>query len=715
MLEKKRTIGLALTKAISSIVMLLLFVFGSGTLHAQKFLGNVLDGFVPITPAFTQYWNQVTPGNAGKWGSTEPSRDNYNWSGMDQTYNFANQNGFLFKGHTLIWGSQQPNWIGSLSQTEQRAEIEEWIRDYFIRYPGTDMIDVVNEPLHAPPTQYLNALGGSGATGWDWVITAFQLARQYAPSGCKLILNDYGIISSTTAANDLMNIVNILNSRGLIDGIGIQCHAFNMDNVSTSTMTQVLGILDNAGLPIYVSELDMRGNDQQQLQRYQEKFPIFWNDPDIAGITIWGYYEGFVWLEGSHLLNSNGTERPALTWLMNFVGGSNPGGGDQVWLEAECGSVGSLWSASSSGSASNGQYVTIQPGNNSTGSAPGNANGHINYNFNISSGGNYTLWARVIAPNGNDDSFWVRMDGGIWNNWNNIAPGSTSWTWDDVTTYNLSSGNHTLTIAYREDGAQLDKLYLASSGAPAGTGSAASNCGGNNPSTYYQLQNRATGLFLDGMGRTVNGDPCGQYASTTHVNAQWELIDVGAGYRQLRNRGTGLLLDGMGRTTNGSDCGQYANTTHVNSHWSVQQFDGNYYRLQNRGTGLYLDGMGRTTNGAACGQWANTTHPNAQWQLINVSATLARAALPETSQQMKRTATPTVFYPNPVHETLNIQREKEDESAVARIFTISGQLILNEHLPDIDNTINVTDLAQGVYLLEVITPSCVKRSKLIKK
>ncbi|MBN2610235.1 MAG: T9SS type A sorting domain-containing protein, partial [Bacteroidales bacterium] len=37
---------------------------------------------------------------------------------------------------------------------------------------------------------------------------------------------------------------------------------------------------------------------------------------------------------------------------------------------------------------------------------------------------------------------------------------------------------------------------------------------------------RATGLFLDGMGRTGNGDACGQWANTTHVNSQWSLVSI---------------------------------------------------------------------------------------------------------------------------------------------------------------------------------------------
>ena len=45
----------------------------------------------------------------------------------------------------IVWGSQQPSWIGGLSQGEQRAEVEEWIRLFCERYPQTQLIDVVND------------------------------------------------------------------------------------------------------------------------------------------------------------------------------------------------------------------------------------------------------------------------------------------------------------------------------------------------------------------------------------------------------------------------------------------------------------------------------------------------------------------------------------------------------------------------------------------
>lgn len=51
----------------------------------------------------------------------------------------------------------------------------------------------------------------------------------------------------------------------------------------------------------------------------EEQFTMFWNHPKIVGITYWGYIVGKTWRNGTGLMSSSGTERPALTWLKDFV------------------------------------------------------------------------------------------------------------------------------------------------------------------------------------------------------------------------------------------------------------------------------------------------------------------------------------------------------------------------------------------------------------
>ncbi len=298
-----------------------------------KFLGNVYSN--SQVPGFEQYWNQVTPENAGKWGSVEGTRDQMNWGTLDASYQFAKTHGFPFRFHVLVWGNQQPGWIAALPQDEQLAEIEEWFRAVAERYPEMEYVEVVNEPLHDPPDGpgdggYMEALGGTGATGWDWVLTAFRMARDIFPSTTKLMINDYGILGSTQNARRYAEIVELLKAEDLIDVIGVQGHAFSTR--PGAPLTPVLDILAETELPIMVTEMDVDGNpnmeprvsraasDQTQLEAMQRIFPALWSHPSVIGITLWGWRPG-LWRQEqeAYLVRENGAERPALEFIRTYL------------------------------------------------------------------------------------------------------------------------------------------------------------------------------------------------------------------------------------------------------------------------------------------------------------------------------------------------------------------------------------------------------------
>jgi endo-1,4-beta-xylanase len=293
----------------------------------SKFIGNI---YSPSQwPGFTKYWNQVTPENAGKWGSVEKYRDNMSWANLDAAYRAAKDHNMPFRMHVLVWGNQQPSWIENLSLTEKREEIQEWFEAVAARYPDIDWIEVVNEPLHDPPNQsgngggnYCDALGGSGETGWDWVLKAFRYARNAFPD-TRLALNEYNIVNSPENTNRYLEIIELLRKDSLIDAIGVQAHAFSL-NTSPATLTANLNKLAATGLPIYVTELDIDGpTDQDQLVQYRQIFPVFWNHPSVQGITLWGYRPG-MWRtsQKAYLIQTDGKERPALQWLRAYVNGT---------------------------------------------------------------------------------------------------------------------------------------------------------------------------------------------------------------------------------------------------------------------------------------------------------------------------------------------------------------------------------------------------------
>jgi endo-1,4-beta-xylanase len=288
----------------------------------SKFVGNVI-GNAGIRTDFTNYWNQVTAENAGKWGSVEGTQGNYNWTSLDNIYNYAVANNFPYKHHTLVWGQQYPGFVATIDSASLYTEIENWIKLTGQKYPKADMVDVVNEPLHSftgNATNLVKALGGGGTTGWDWVIKAFELARKYWSPTTKLLLNDYNIINSSTATTNYIKIINVLKVRKLIDGIGIQAHSFEVVGPTTSTLKSNLDLLAATGIPIYITEFDINlADNDNQLQKYQTIFPVLYEHPGVVGITLWGYVIDYMWQADAYLIDARKAERPALKWLRNYL------------------------------------------------------------------------------------------------------------------------------------------------------------------------------------------------------------------------------------------------------------------------------------------------------------------------------------------------------------------------------------------------------------
>ena len=293
-----------------------------------RFVGNALSSYIPVYSNFSKHWNQVTPGNAGKWGSVQGDSSYYDWTWLDAIYNYALNNSFPFKDHCLIWGAQQPNWITGLDSAQQRAWVEKWIDTVGARYGSMSMVDVVNEPFHQPPS-YMHALGDSGTTGWDWVVTAFTWARQYTSHGTKLILNEYNVLQDNAVTTRYLALIDTLRVRGLIDAIGVQGHYFEFKGsgytYDKATLKYNLDRLVATGLPVYISEFDINeANDSTQLANYKIYFPLFWETPGVKGITLWGYVQGDMWKVDAYLIRSDGTERPALKWLRKYIASPLP-------------------------------------------------------------------------------------------------------------------------------------------------------------------------------------------------------------------------------------------------------------------------------------------------------------------------------------------------------------------------------------------------------
>jgi hypothetical protein len=152
-----------------------------------------------------------------------------------------------------------------------------------------------------------------------------------------------------------------------------------------------------------------------------------------------------------------------------------PIGTERMYFEAECSVVGEDWQILYDADASNEGYVMVDPTLESTVEAPADSAGAVYVTFTSHQSTNYNIFARLNCPTANDDSYWVKLDDGDFLMVNGL--GTTGWQWLKLLEDSIGAGVHTLTIAYRENGAKLDKICITDfPDAPTTIGNNVLNC-----------------------------------------------------------------------------------------------------------------------------------------------------------------------------------------------------------------------------------------------
>lgn len=165
-----------------------------------------------------------------------------------------------------------------------------------------------------------------------------------------------------------------------------------------------------------------------------------------------------------------------------------------AYIETECpdGASGSYASQQTSIAGFSGAGYVRSAGNTTAATFNNTSTDRATYTFKAYRHGTFVPWFRVNTNNsGADDSFFYRIDGGSWITVNDIPAGS-GWRWVSAPGQYMGPGNHTLEIANREDGLNIDKfgMLIDGSAAPTGLGGAAYNC----PTPlYFESECRTSG------------------------------------------------------------------------------------------------------------------------------------------------------------------------------------------------------------------------------
>lgn len=504
-----------------------------------KFLGNITTGG-QIRSDMGTYWNQITSENGCKWGSIHTlsngnsGTSKFAWDNYDKcegAYKWAKEKpGRHFKFHALVWGSQYPSFLckaknPSITVEKTKQYITEWFDAVAAKFPDLEYIDVVNEAIYSgnnyhsgyqlPATgaegvstddkscggsYIIEALGGdrivNGKHQYDFITTAFKMARERWPKAV-LIYNDYNTMK--WQKNEGIELVQTIIKNGApVDAYGQQAHDA-ADFPTAEAFSKVLTeIHDAVKIPLFITEYDVGADDNTQKNIISNQIPFLWETPWIAGITIWGYINGSTWRQNTGIMNSNGTDRPAMTWLKQYMaqnlskGQNNTTFGTVVEPEPQTPFGGKAWAIPGKIEAENFDVPGVGSGNDSYSDTDASNNGDsdyrkgtgvdiknaasgraigwfaqdewLEYTVNVAETGTYTMYAAVASDKG--ATFKLSMDGKDITEGVSVPPASKKEAVEGEEDYgdyykvsanvNLTKGTHILRITSVEPWFDID-------------------------------------------------------------------------------------------------------------------------------------------------------------------------------------------------------------------------------------------------------------------
>jgi GH35 family endo-1,4-beta-xylanase len=296
---------------------------GTTPLREEAAKKDILIGSGAINPAYlddsqfaavlAEQFNSLSPENEMKWSFINPTVGHYNWDTLDRLVKFAEANDMVVKGHGLISGCCNPDYVLNITNpTAMRAALTTHFNALLHRYHGKmDRWDVVTEAIKTqgggldPNNDFYKVLGPG------FIAEAFRIAHAADPTA-RLFINENLVESLPEKRQDLYNLVSALVADGVpIDGVALQMHITEVAPMP-GVLTDMVNSYRALGLETTIAELDVHTlNETLQTEIYGAVISEAL-DAGITDISFWGFTDkhAYTWLPGAKPLMFDEYYRP---------------------------------------------------------------------------------------------------------------------------------------------------------------------------------------------------------------------------------------------------------------------------------------------------------------------------------------------------------------------------------------------------------------------
>ncbi|ADG76419.1 Endo-1,4-beta-xylanase [Cellulomonas flavigena DSM 20109] len=288
-----------------------------------------------------EQFSSVTHENQLKWEFVRPTRDEFRFEGADAVIEFAEENGQVVRGHTLLWHSQNPRWLtsGEFTDDEMRALLQEHIATVVGRYKGRIVHwDVANEIFDDSGVLRTEENPFLARFGTDIVADALRWAHEADPDAV-LYLNDFNVESIGRKSDAYYALAQELLAQGVpLHGFGVQGH-LSTQYPFPDDLEDNLRRFTDLGLEVAITELDVRVpvdaegkpddvDVDKQVDYYRRAVGACVAVERCTSLTLWGVTDAYSWVpgfftgEGSALvLDEDFHAKPAFTAVAEALAG----------------------------------------------------------------------------------------------------------------------------------------------------------------------------------------------------------------------------------------------------------------------------------------------------------------------------------------------------------------------------------------------------------